>query len=376
MEHLIARGVVEQVAAAQSPNLRTGAELAIKTVTTHLFAIVNYAYMCALQRRPTGNGLHVLQIAVFAFVPTLIAVEFVNTQFRALKCFIQNQTEEEEEEKSAWFYISAGLGLHASMPITNAATKKDEIHKVPLLKLDPTLTMQKRTSWSWIGAGKMFATLFALTQAVGTVVMWARRINHGGGSCLGFDHRNGAMGVASTICSVGSILVLLLSYDWSVTRALQSPTTEKLHTSRTTLILQTFLAMTLHQLIAYIASGADIWLYTSSAVVFFITGLYTDRDIGKFFLGLWQTILLAVFVLIFRKEIAARLGAQSGIYQAWMRHRSWKRIKAILRICLVLWFIADILKLLITDIVDVIINMGADNWAWWQDPVSDRIFVI
>ena len=99
MEHLIARSVVEQVAAAQSPNLRTGAELAIKTVTTHLFAIGNYAYMCTLQRRPTGNGLHVLRIAVFAFVPTLIAVEFVNTQVRALKCFIQNQTEEEEEEK-------------------------------------------------------------------------------------------------------------------------------------------------------------------------------------------------------------------------------------------------------------------------------------
>jgi hypothetical protein len=111
MEHLIGRSIVEQVAEAQSSNLRTGPELAIKTVTTHLFAIGNYAYLCTLQRRPTGNSLHVLRIAVFAFVPTLIAVEFVNTQVRALKCFIQNQTEEDEEEKGAWFYISAGLGL-------------------------------------------------------------------------------------------------------------------------------------------------------------------------------------------------------------------------------------------------------------------------
>ena len=376
MEHLIARDVVEQVAEAPSPNLRTGAELAIKTVTTHLCAIGNYAYMCALQRRPTGNGLHVLRIAVFAFVPTLIAVEFVNSQLRALKCFIQNQTEEEEEEKSAWFYISAGLGLHASMLITNSATKKDEIHKVPLLKLDPTRTVRNRTSWSWTWAGKMFATLFALTQAVGTVVMWARRINHGGGSCLGFDHRNGAMGVASTICSVCSILVLLLRYDWSVARALQSPSTEKLHTSGTTLILQTFLAMTLHQLIAYIDSGADAWLYTSSMVVFFITGLKTDRDVGKFFLGLWQTILLAIFVFIFRKEISARLGAQFGTYQALVRHRSWKRITAILRICLVLWFIADFLNLLIMNIIEAVMNLGRNNGASWEDPVSDRIFVI
>ena len=363
-----------QLAEAMPSNERTPGELAIKTVTTHVFAIGNYAYMCALQRRPTRNGLHVIRIIVFAFVPTLLIIEFVTTLVHALNGFIQNQTEEEEEDKSLWFYLCAGLGVHASMPITNSATKKDEIHKVPLLKLDPTLTVQERTSRSWNWAGKMFVTVFALTQAVGTIVIWARRIDRSAN--IEFDNRNGAMGVASTTCSVGSILVLLLSYDWSVARALQSSSTDKLHASGTTLVSQTFLAMTLHQIIAYITSEGRTWLYTSSGVLFYMTGLHLAKSVGKFFIGLWQTILLAVFILIFRKELSDKL-ATSSTYQAWTSHRSWKRVKVILRICLVLWLIADVLKLLILDILYTIASRGhwGNGTAWWQDPLSDRILV-
>jgi hypothetical protein len=358
---------------SQASSLRSPGELAIKTVATHLVALGNYAYMSTLQHRPTRSGLHVLRIAVLAFVPTLIIIEFVNTLVRSLFYFIQNQIEEDEEEKNVWFHLSAGLGVHASMPITNSTTKKDEIHRVPLLNLDPTLTERERVSWSWSWAGKMFATLFALTQAIGTIFMWARRIHHD--SCLNFDHRNGAMGIASSICSISSMLILLLRYDWSVSRALQSSSTEKLHASRTTLIFQTFLAMTLHLGIASLISDEHHWLYTSSGVVGFIFGVGRARSVGHFFVGIWQTILLAIVVLVFRKEIGARLGADSSTYQAWIRHRSWKRIKVILKICLVLWFTADILRLFVKDIIRTIERRGFD-WDWWQDPISDKIFVI
>ena len=365
--------MAEYDADSQASNLRTPGELAIKTVATHLFALGNYAYMCTLQQRPTRSGLHVLRIAILAFVPTLIIIEFVNTLVRSLVYFVRNQIEEDEEEKNVWFHLSAGLGVHASMPITNSTTKKDEIHKVPLLNLDPTLTERERIPWSWSFAGKMFVTLFALTQAIGTIFMWARRIHHD--SCLEFDHRNGAMGIASSICSIGSILVLLLRYDWSVTRALQSSSTEKLHASRTTLILQTFLAMTLHLVITSLISEEHHWLYTSSGVVGFIFGIGRSRSIVHFFLGFWQTILLAIVVLVFRKEIGARLGADSSTYQAWISHRSWKRIKVIIKICLVLWLTADILGLFVKDIISTLERRDSD-WDWWQDPISDKIFVI
>lgn len=359
----------------QSSNLRTPGDLAIKTIATHLFAVGNYAYMSTLQRRPTRSGVHVLRIVVLAFVPTLIIVEFANTLILSLINFIRNQIEEEEEDKNAWFHLSAGLGMHASMPITNSTTKKDQVHKIPLLKLGPTRTERDRIGWSWTWVGKMFATLFALTQAIGTIVMWVRRMDNGSSSCLGFDHRNGAMGVASTICSVGSILLLLLRYNWSVDRVLQSSSTEKMHASRTTLILHTFLAMTLHLIIAYIANDSNEWLYTSSGVAFFLSGIIHFRNGRQFLLGGWQTILLAIFATVFRREIGARLGISSSRYQAWIRHQSWKRIKVVLQICLVLWLLADVVNLLVKDIIFTV-EMRDDEWYWWQDPVSDKIFVI
>lgn len=358
---------------SQSPNLRTPGELAIKTVATHLFALGNYAYMCSLQRRSTRSGLHVLRIVILAFVPTLIIVEFVNTLVRSLIYFIQIQLEEEDEEKNVWFHLSAGLGVHASMPITNSTTKKDEIHKVPLLSLDPALTERERIPFSWSWAGKLFVTLFALTQAIGTIVMWARRIDHD--ACIEFDHRNGAMGIASTICSLGSILVLLLRYDWSVGRALQSSSTEKLHASKTTLMLQTFLAMTLQLLLVAAITYQHHWLYTSAGVAGFLLGLGRSRSIGNFFLGSWQTVLLAVLVVVFRKEIGVRLGADSSRYQAWVRHRSWKRVKTILKICVCLWLAGDILRLFVEDVIHAVESKD-NRRTWWQDPISDKIFVV
>jgi hypothetical protein len=356
--------MVKDQADMQSPSLRTPGELAIKLVATHLFALGNYAYMCSLQRRPTRSGLQVLRIAILAFVPTLIIVEMVDNLIRALIYFIQNQINEDEEDKHVWFHLSAGLGVHAAMPITNSATKKDEIHKVPLLKLDPTLTEREHIKFSWSWAGKLFVTLFALTQAIGTIIMWARRID--ANACSELDHRNGAMGIASTICSVDSILVLSLRYDWSVARALQSSSTEKLHASRSILMLETFLAMTLQLVIVCLVVDDHYWLYTSAGVVGFIMGINRSENVGHFFLGSWQTVLLAVLVVVFRKEIGMRLGADSSRYRACM---------VILKICLGAWLATDILRLFVLDVMYTVKRVGHDK-CWWQDPISDKLFVI
>jgi len=295
----------------------------------------------------------------------------VDTVARSLVNFVRSQIDEDEEDKHVWFHLSAGLGMHASMPITNTTTKKDETHKIALLRLDPVITKREHIHWSWSWAGKIFATLFAMTQAVGTIIIWVRRIDNGNVSTLGFDHRNGAMGIASTICSVGSIFILLLRYDWSVPRALQSSSTERLHTSGTTLVLHTFLAITLHHWIAWLANDNNNWLYTSSGLALLVSRVGTSREI----LGVWQSILLVIFIVIFRKDIADRIGVNSSRYQAWVRHQSWKRMKALLKIPLVLWFVADILRLFIQEIIEIIQVRDYESF-WWQDPISDRIFVI
>lgn len=354
-------------------SLRTPGELAIKTVATHLFAVANYAFLCTLQHRPTRTNLHASRVLLFTFVPTLIIVELVSSSGRALIQFVRNQID--EEEKNVWFHLSAAVGFYASMPITNQATKEDEIHKVPLLKLDPSTTERERIGWSWGWAGKLLVTLFALTQAVGTIVMYARRLKH---HPLDIDHRNGAMGIASTICSTFSIFVLFLRFDWSVARALQTTTTDKLHASRTTLILHAFLAMGLHHLIAYASNPhSNDFLYTSTAIVFYMSGFFGRHDIDLF-TGLRN--LMAVIVLYyFWEEIASKIGVHSSRYPAWIRHRSWLRIKALLKVCFVLWLVADIGKLLVENIFDVVKHKDgkhSSSGSWWQDPISDKIVVI
>ena len=310
---------------------------------------------------------------LFTFVPSLVIVELVSSSTRALIQFVRNQID--EEEKNVWFHLAAAVGFYASMPITNQATKEDEIHKVPLLKLDPTTAERERIGWSWGWAGKLLVTLFALLQAVGTIIMYARRLKH---DPLDIDHRNGAMGIASTICSIFSIFVLFLRFDWSVARALQTTTTDKLHASRTTLISHAFLAMGLHHLIAYaINPYSNDFLYTSTAIAFYISGFFGRHNIALF-TGL-RNLMAVLFLYYFREEIASKIGVHSGRYQAWFRHRSWLRIKALLKVCFVLWLSADIGKLLVENIINVVKHKDdVYSWsdAWWQDPISDKIVVI
>ena len=346
-------------------SFRTPGELAIKTVVTHLFAVANYAFLSTLQHRPVRTSLHALWVLLFTFVPTLIIVELAFSSTRALILFVRNQID--EEEKNVWFHLSAAVGFHASMPITNRATKEDEIHRVPLLKLDPTTTERERVGWHWGWAGKLLITLFALTQAVGTIIMYARRLHH---SPLAIDHRNGAMGIASTICSSLSIFVLFLRFDWSVGRALQTTTADKLHASRTTLILHAFLAMGLHHFIAYsVNTHANDFLYTSTGIAFYMSGLF-GRDEVNVLAGL-RNFMAVLTVYLFREEIASKIGVHSSRYQGWFRYRSWLRVKALLQVCFVLWMLADIGKLLVDNIIDLLRRRSG-----WRDPISDKIIVI
>ena len=62
-----------------APNLRTLAQVAIKTVATHLFGVANHAYLSTLQQRPTRTSLYALRVLLFAFIPTLVIVELVNS---------------------------------------------------------------------------------------------------------------------------------------------------------------------------------------------------------------------------------------------------------------------------------------------------------
>jgi hypothetical protein len=105
--------------------------------------------MKTLQKRLTRTSLHVLRIVIFVLLPTIVVIESVNTLIRSMIQFIRNQIDEGEEEKNIWFPLSTGLGMYALMPITSKTTKKDDVYKISLLKLNAILAERERVGWSW-----------------------------------------------------------------------------------------------------------------------------------------------------------------------------------------------------------------------------------
>jgi hypothetical protein len=86
-------------------------------------------------------------------------------------------------------------------------------------------------------------------------------------------------------------------------------------------------------------------------------------------------VLLAIFVFVFRKEVDSKFGLDSVRYQIWTRHRSWKRVRAVLKVGLVIRVMVDFGKLFVRDIMNLMDSRNGD-WYSWQDPISDKLFVI
>ncbi len=346
--------------AADEAEDRTLTEVILKTLTTHAFALASYANASTLLRRPLGNGL-AFRVIFFAFVPTLPLVEICINAARALIKFVADF--EDEDKLDAWYFLSGALGVHARLP----ESKKEEtqMQNLPLLQTDRQLLERKPGKLDWAWFGRVLATLFTLTQAVGTIVMWVRRMDSDYGNCLGFDHRNGALGVASAICGTVSLLVLVLRLNWVAGAAFQAPPTRSPASTHRKFAIEALLALLTHLVIATIANDSNEMLYTSAGVLFFLC-----RQGGRW----WQTIIVAVLMVIFRKELAAKLRIYSAMVERVVGVRRWTTIRILLSLALALWVLVDIVWLFVADILEIVHSRSSGYW--WQDPISDQILVL
>lgn len=360
-------------------NLRSPLALVVKTLTTHIFALATYAYVSNLLNRPTPSHIQALRLLFFLFVPTLPLIELLTNASRSLFHYFRNY--EDDDQVHLRFYLSAALGMHASLSQDddNKEDAKDSSKNLHLLDAGSHCAEKRVMTFDWVWVGKMLATLFSLTQAVGTIVMWVRRMVARQVMTLGFDHRNGAMGIASTICGAIAILVLVIRLRWKVAKGFVAPqgTESKAWAASSTLLVEMLAAMLLHLGIASAANRRNRWMYTSvGTAAFLLSGN------GQLLLQGWQSIILLAFVYFFRKDISRRLGLAER-FQKYFGPKQVYRAKALIALLLVLWITTDLVMLFVVDIVQVVREANEDRdyrWgrqrAWWQDPLSDSLIVI
>jgi hypothetical protein len=360
---------------------RTPLSLVIKTITTHAFAIVTYAYASNLLRRPTRSHVHALRLLFFLFVPTLPLVELLTSAIRALIQFLtEYQDDEKDDELHVRYYFSGALGLHAQLSQDDDdKDTTDSRRNMHLLDIGSHAAEKHKVPIDWVWAGKLFASLFTLLQAVGTIVMWGRRLNTWEANTLAFDHRNGAMGIASSICSSICILILALRLNWKVSKTFKAAdqtgwsllrTLGIAQSQKNQLICDCLLSMLLHGLIATAANHDNVWLYRSVGTLWVTLSFILFRA--------WQTAFLLIFFFIFRDDIFRRLGLDDEKYAKYRKYISLKRIKALLSVALVVWILTDIIWLLVADIVRLVDERRNCRGCavWWQDPISDELIVI
>ncbi|KAF2733520.1 hypothetical protein EJ04DRAFT_513163 [Polyplosphaeria fusca] len=357
---------------SEEENLRTPLSLLLKSITTHVFALATYTYTSKLLRRPTSTRMQALRVLFFFFVPTLPLVELITSTIHALIQFIRNF--EDDEDTHVRFYLSAALGMHANLSQDDDAEKKDTKDKTMHLLSVGSHCAEKHVmpmDWAWLG--KLFAMLFSMTQAIGTIVMWVRRVSTRHPRPLAFDHRNGAMGIASTICGTMCLCALVLRLRWKVSKVFEvkEGVREYRINQKAQFLIDAMLAILLHTAIATIPNSRNEFLYWSVGAVFFLLSG------GRLWYHSWQTVMLLVFIYIFRNDIMRRFGLGDEFLTKYVGPRRSKRAWALLELLLILVITADVLRLFIINIVEFVEKAQiGDSWVWWQDPLSDELIVI
>ena len=363
-------------------NLRTPLQLVLKTITTHAFALASYTFLCALLRRPSKTHLQAVRCLFLLFVPTLVLVELLVTVFRSALQFLRDY-EDDDEDMHFIFYLAAAIGMHAQLRKGDEESSKDvKDRNIQLLDVGSHAAEKEAKSLSWTWAGKMLVVLFALTQAIGTIIMWARRCSERATTPLGFDHRNGAIGIASTICGTICILILLMRREWKVSKVFEPPSKNTTHfgmaSPRNQFVAEALLAMLLHLAIATSRNTDNVWLYSS---VGSIAWLIVSGDSAK---AGWPSLILIVFLYIFRRDIARKFGVDQNRYTKISGGKRVARVRALLGFLLVIWITTDVVWLFVVDIVQVVNESRRERYhnawgyvgCWWQDPLSDSLIVI
>ena len=300
------------------------------------------------------------RVLLFAFVPALAAADCIINAIRLLLQALSSSEFFDDKRLMALYWLHGVAGAKAKS-INRAADERDDPPVyVRLTDVDNVRDLHmSRCRWTWNRVGRIAAVSLALAQAVGTMIMFFRRLDEH--AALGFDGRNFWAAIGSTVSSLAALVLLITGGEWKVQRSTVSPELERGPIAR--LVVTLVFAEGLQEWVSETFGSRD-FRYNMTDLphyrVSFVRGLWhLVPDVWRLF----ELSVVLVVLLVFREELARRLKVRP--------HRM--RWLALIAICV--WAAVDVIVLLEFDIHQLVL-LDKDSVGRWQDPLSDAFPVI
>lgn len=317
---------------------RSVTELIIQTVARYQYLCTcEYGHLDSLLQLP--KNLRIGYVVVFLFYPSFIIGQLIYGFYAAAKYELAHHGMAESKADFR-FMIQGMMGVHATGNLLDHGV--DDESPVPLFKAGHQ-SVQRATckvSWKWLA--RVLVCLVAVIQAIGTVVLFVRRILHDGSVDM-IDAFNGLAALGTTFSGIVALLFLLMRLEWQATRPIRTeiPGRSQLLTMGTQIV------------ITFVCTG---WIrgYISRYLLYLIYLMYTAGNL--FELVVIGSFLVLIFGTNFFKR--ARIPVQA------------------VRSFILGMFVIAIAGDTIASIITSILELTKMKNGRWKDPISDKLFAI
>ncbi|KAK4493963.1 hypothetical protein PRZ48_015149 [Zasmidium cellare] len=339
-----------------SQNERSIGQVAVKTIFTHTFAVINYASFSSLLPVPTKHNLYLFRVIIFTFIPSVVAIQVVFDLVRTVVRLLRDP--DEFGWHSLPFYLHGILGVRAFRDAHEQTSESFDDARL----LDIPIVENVRRSpwpWSWKRFGQIIIAFLALVQAVGTMILFVRRADHG--AAVGFDYRCFVMAIGSTVASVLTMILLVFGHRWTFTSEEEAPIIRTSEIKR--LVLETVIGGVLLEWIHALLPRYQDWPGEIPPYLSSIYKIFWPTRAEH--LLLWLPV---VALVVFRNDIAKRFNIK--LYP----------IAAALLLVAFVWMTVDVIASLVQDFGQFI-NFYPTDWMnydrlRWSDPLENVIPVI
>ncbi|EPE34707.1 hypothetical protein GLAREA_10401 [Glarea lozoyensis ATCC 20868] len=332
------------------PETRSVTELALRTITTQIFALASYGNLCSLLNLPKNQ--HVLYVILFFIYPTIIIGQLIQGFCSAIHyAFVHGRGRGRIAKTGLGFYVQGMFGVYIEREYDGFW---DDGNNKPTLFNLGHVSVQSSThaiSWKWFG--RMVICSMAVAQAVGTVFLYIRRLhlvkkNENWSEGIMIDTLNGIAAFCSALSGVVALLILVSRLEWKITNRPVSlgsypESTDSEYSHRATIIMQVLIALS-----CILGSRSCFSHLCEIRFLFGATYIYVFGAIIVFMLIIWRTNFIKL-----------------------NKHIKFAAILFTSGICLGLLYSEFIGKL-----IRCISELSSMENGGWKDPLSDKLFVI
>lgn len=348
-------------------------ELIARTVLIHGVLLLNYIHLQETQKvRYTNRTVRVLRFVLFTFMPTLVIAELFLNLCRTFLLFLQSDPSKmvlEDAVNNGKRYLCGLAGMHVVPrpgveqsdaveagttshvegdaevePITTAEPN----HYAPrLCKIKDSNDLEQHDQpWNLKIIGRIWILVIPILQAVGTIVLFARRLDSGWHDPGELDKRNFVAAHSNIACSLASIIIILCRSEWSL-KILNSSNTRQTDYVVRTFFLEFILASVLNE-----APYAALWRVLPFSWIVMVADLI---GVG----GIVILVILGLFIwfLVWAFDEKIRQSVQIN----------WHFVLGIPMVIISIWIVVDLVAYFVVDIIQL---AGNADGIWDKDPVS------